>query len=213
MVILGQPHREYAELVVAREHRVEGRQVPKRFLPSLARGRQQRRDAQRERCPRGCSGLWAASRSLSENSPCAFLSSRRMTSLRSSTLLLAALAPAPDSKEAVSRPLITRVKTPTLKNEMNFSCASISLRAEEVDFTLHVEHKTLSQSSVSKFEKRHGRDASGVVFKENIWICRLPTCTWSLCHATRLLYNLPVHAGVAAEFVLAGPLLQIEADS
>ena len=53
-----------------------------------------------------------------------------MTSLRSSTLLLAAFAPAPVSSDAVSRPLITRVSTPTLKNEMNFSCASISLRAE-----------------------------------------------------------------------------------
>ena len=98
-----------------------------------------------------------------------------MTSLRSSTLLLAAFAPAPVSSEAVSRPLITRVSTPTLKNEMNFSCASISLRAEEVDFTLHVEHRTLSQSSLSRPEKRHGLEASGVVFSENICTWRLPT--------------------------------------
>ena len=109
-----------------------------------------------------------------------------MTSLRSSTLLLAALAPAPVSSEAVSRPLMTRVKTPTLKNEMNFSWASISLRAADVDFTRHVVQSTLSQSSVSRFEKRHGRDASGVVFNENIWTCRLPICTWSLCHDTGL---------------------------
>ena len=98
-----------------------------------------------------------------------------MTSLRSSTLVLAALAPAPVSSEAVSRPLITRVKTPTLKNEMNFSCASISLRAAAVDLTRHVEHSTLSQSSVSRPENRQGRDASGVVFRENICTWRLPT--------------------------------------
>ena len=29
------------------------------------------------------------------------------------------------------------------EDEMDFSCASISLRAERVDFTLHVEHRTL----------------------------------------------------------------------
>ena len=81
---------------------------------------------------------------------------------------MAAFAPAPVSSEAVSRPLITRVITPTLKNEMNFSCASISLRAADVDFTRHVEHSTLSQSSASKPEKRHGLDASGMVFSENI---------------------------------------------
>ena len=100
-----------------------------------------------------------------------------MTSLRSSTLLLAALAPAPVSSEAVSRPLIRRVSTPTLKKEMNFSWASISLRAADVDFTRHVEHTTLSQSNVSRPENRQGRDASGVVFSENIWTCRLPICT------------------------------------
>ena len=89
--------------------------------------------------------------------------------------LLAAFAPAPVSSEALSRPLITRWRTPTLKNEMNFSWASISLRAADVDFTRHVEHSTLSQSRVSRLEKRQGRDASGVVFSENICTCRLPT--------------------------------------
>ena len=83
-------------------------------------------------------------------------------------MLLAALAPAPVSSEAVSRPLIRRVSTPTLKKEMNFSWASISLRAADVDFTRHVDHTTLSQSRVSRPENRHGRDASGVVFSENI---------------------------------------------
>ncbi len=92
-----------------------------------------------------------------------------MTSLRSSTLASAAFAPAPVSSDAVSRPLITRVRTPTLKKEMNFSWASISLRAAAVDFGRQVEHRTLSQSSVSKPENRQGREASGVVFRENIW--------------------------------------------
>ena len=84
-------------------------------------------------------------------------------------MLLAAFAPAPVSSDALSRPLITRWSTPTLKKEMNFSCASISLRAADVDFTLHVEHRTLSQSKVSRPEKMQGRDASGVVLSENIW--------------------------------------------
>jgi hypothetical protein len=43
--------------------------------------------------------------------------------------------------------------------------------------TRHVEHRTLSQSRVSRPENRQGRDASGVVFRENIWTCRLPICT------------------------------------
>ena len=62
------------------------------------------------------------------------------------------------SREAVSRPLITRCKTLTLKKEMNFSWESISLRAAEVDFTRHVVHNTISQSRVSRFERgRAGR--------------------------------------------------------
>jgi len=60
-----------------------------------------------------------------------FLSSERMTSLKSSTLLFVAFAPAPVSSETVSRPLITRWRTPTLKKEMNFSWLSISLLAAE----------------------------------------------------------------------------------
>ena len=97
-----------------------------------------------------------------------------MTSLKSSTALFAAFAPAPVSSEAVSRPLITRVSTPTLKKEMNFSCWSISRRAEAVDFTRQLEHRRLSQSSVSRSEKRPGRDASGVAWSENICTARLP---------------------------------------
>src|SRR6185312_6903929 len=107
-----------------------------------------------------------------------------MTSLRSSTLLFAAFAPAPVSSDAVSRPLITRVSTPTLKKEMNFSCASISRRAAALDFGRHVEQRMLSQSSVSRLEKRHGLDASGVVFRENNCTYRLPTRRWSPCQAT-----------------------------
>ena len=98
-----------------------------------------------------------------------------MTSLRSSTLLFAALAPAPVSREAVSLPLITRLMTPTLKKEMNFSCASISLRVAAVDFGLQVVQSTASQSSCSRLEKRQGREASVVVLREKIWTWRLPT--------------------------------------
>jgi hypothetical protein len=65
-------------------------------------------------------------------SPCAFLPSARMTSLRSSTLLFAAFAPAPVSSEAVSRPAHHPRQHPDLEEQMNFSWASISLRAAEV---------------------------------------------------------------------------------
>jgi hypothetical protein len=82
--------------------------------------------------------------------------------------VFAARAPAPVSSDAVSCPLITRVNTPTLKKEMNFSWASISLRAAVVDFGRHVEHRMLSQSRVIRPENRHGLDASGAVFSENI---------------------------------------------
>jgi hypothetical protein len=58
---------------------------------------------------------------------------------------------------------------------MNFSWASISLRAADADFTRHEEHNTLSQSRENRPEKRHGLDASGVVFSENICTWRLPT--------------------------------------
>ena len=98
-----------------------------------------------------------------------------MTSPKSSTWVLAARAPAPVSSDAKSRPLMTRVKTPTLKKEMNFSWASISLRAAVVDFGRHVEQRMLSQSSAVRPEKRHGLDASGVVLSENICTYRLPT--------------------------------------
>src|ERR1700761_2733806 len=53
------------------------------------------------------------------NSPCPTLSRSRMTWLRSSTFAFAAFAPAPVSSEAVSLPLSTRLKTPTLKKLMN----------------------------------------------------------------------------------------------
>ena len=91
-----------------------------------------------------------------------------MTSPKSSTCVLAARAPAPVSSDAVSRPLITRVSTPTLKNEMNFSWASISPLAAAVDLGRQVVNRMLSQSSAMSPENRQGRDASGVVFRENI---------------------------------------------
>ena len=130
VMVFCEPQRKDIELVIAGEHRIEGGQDCPASLPSPALGHRRRCDAQRVWCHATAPALRAASSSRSEYSPWAFLSSERMTSLRSSTLLLAAFAPAPVSSEAVSRPLITRVSTPTLKNEMNFSCASISLRAE-----------------------------------------------------------------------------------
>src|ERR1700744_1030307 len=125
------------------------------------------------RCTAGASecnsaALRVATSKRREYSPWDFLSSDRMTSLRSSTATLAALAPAPVSSEAVSLPAMTRDRTPTLKKLMNFSCWSISLRAVAEDFGLHVEQRMLSQSSVRRSENRHGRDASGVVLSEYI---------------------------------------------
>jgi hypothetical protein len=88
-----------------------------------------------------------------------------MTSLRLSTLTFAALAPAVDSMAGVSRAFIMRCTMPTLKNEMNFSCWSISRRMVVADSGHHFAQRTLSQSSVIKPEKRHGLEASGIVFK------------------------------------------------
>jgi len=68
----------------------------------------------------------------------------------------------------VSLPLIKRLRTPTLKNEMNFSCAEISDRAADADFGLQLVHRTLSQSSVIKPENWHGLEISGVFIRENI---------------------------------------------
>ena len=133
-----------------------------------------------------------------------------MTSLRSSTLLLAAFAPAPVSSEAVSRPLITRVKTPTLKNEMNFSWASISLRAADVDFTRHVVQSTLSQSSVSRSGEEAGpRCLRGGLQRKHLDV-PLADLHMVAVPGNRALDDLPIHARIAAKLVAAGPLLQIE---
>ena len=117
-------------------------------------------------------------------------------------MLFAALAPAPVSSEAVSRPLITRVSTPTLKNEMNFSWASISWRAAAVDFGRQDVHRTLSQSSVSRPEKRQGRDASGVVLQREHLDMAVADLNVILvpCHGT--LHDLAVNSDIATG---AGP--------
>ncbi len=113
-------------------------------------------------------------------------------------------------ERSVSRPLITRCSTPTLKKEMNFSWASISLRAADVDFGRHVEHSTLSQSRVSKPENRHGRDASGVVLSENIWTCRLPTLNMIAVPGTALLTICRSTPVSLRSWSRPGPCLKVE---
>src|SRR6201999_2628289 len=98
--------------------------------------------------------LRAATSRRREYSPWDFLSSDRMTSLKSSTATFAAFAPAPVSSEAVSLPAITRDRTPTLKKLMNFSCWSISCLAVAVDFGRQVVHRILLQSSLRRSVKR-----------------------------------------------------------
>ena len=122
--------------------------------------------------------------------------------------MFAALAPAPVSSDAVSRPLMTRVSTPTLKNEMNFSWASISLRAADVDFGRHVEHRMLSQSSVIRPENRQGRDASGVVFSENIWTYLRADREMVAVPCDRTFHDLPVHAVIGGQLVFGRPTLR-----
>ena len=59
-------------------------------------------------------------------------------------------------------------------------------------------------------ENRHGRDASGVVFSENIWTYRRPMVRWSLCHATGL-FTIWRSTPSSADSVYAGrPLFEIE---
>ena len=133
-----------------------------------------------------------------------------MTSLRSSTLSLAAFAPAPVSSEAVSRPLITRVKTPTLKNEMNFSWASISLRAADVDFTRHVVQSTLSQSRVSRLGEKAGARSLRRRLQRKHLNVPLANLYMIAMPCNRALDDLPVNTGITAKLVAAGPFLQIE---
>ena len=133
-----------------------------------------------------------------------------MTSLKSSTLLFAALAPAPASRDAVSRPLITRVSTPTLKNEMNFSWASISLRAADVDFTRHEEHK----HTIAVEREQTGEEARSRCFRcrlqgEHLYVA-FANLQMVAMPGNGTLDDLPVHAGIAAKLILFRPFLKVE---
>jgi hypothetical protein len=74
---------------------------------------------------------------------------------------------------------------------MNFSCASISLRAADADLTRHVEHKTRS------LQCEHLD-----VPLSHLHMVAVP------CHGT--LHDLAVHARIAAKLTLACPLFKIE---
>ena len=79
-----------------------------------------------------------------------------------------------------------------------------------MDLTRHVEHSTLSQSSVSRPEKRQGRDASGVGFQREHLYMALSNRYVVAMPCNRALDDLPVNAGVAAELVALGPLFKVE---
>ena len=78
-----------------------------------------------------------------------------MTSLKSSTLIFAAFAPAPVSSEAVVAPAHDARQDAHLEERdelllrVNLACVPRTL-----DFTRHVEQRTLSQSSDNKPEKK-----------------------------------------------------------
>ena len=91
MMVLCQPQREDIELLIAGEHRIERREVAKRLLHHL-RARIDKDPMHSWDVSRGAvPALRPASSRRRENSPCAFLSSERMTSLRSSTLAVGGL--------------------------------------------------------------------------------------------------------------------------
>ena len=105
---------------------------------------------------------------------------------------------------------MTRVSTPTLKNEMNFSWASISLRAAAVDFGRHVEHRTLSQSSVVRPENRQGlRRLRRRLQREHLDVSAANGEMVAVpCH--RAFHDLPVHAVIGGQVVFCRPLFEIE---
>ncbi len=209
MVVFSQPQREDIELLIAGEHRIERREIAKRLFHHLGAG------IDEDPMHSGSDVaklLWAAGGEQQAEREFALrlLVERADDFAQVIDVVVRGLRACSGFERSVSRPLMTRVSTPTLKNEMNFSCASISLRAAAVDFRRHVEHRTLSQSSVSRPENRHGRDASGVVFSENIWTCRLPTCRWSLCHATGLFTICRSTPVSLRSWSLLSPLFKIE---
>ena len=105
---------------------------------------------------------------------------------------------------------MTRVSTPTLKNEMNFSCASISLRAAAVDFGRQVVHITLSQSSVESFAEQAGPRCLGRCLEREHLDVSAPDCEMVAVPFDRTLHNLAVHAVIASQFIRGGPFFEIE---
>ena len=82
---------------------------------------------------------------------------------------------------------------------MNFSCWSISLRAVAVDFGRHVEHRTLSQSSVSRSGEEAGpRRLRRGLQRKHLYIS-LADAEMIAVPGHGTLYDLPVYAGIAAE--------------
>jgi len=131
-VILRQPHREDVELAIAGKHGIEGREIAERLFHDL-RPRIDEDAMHGGGLPRNSSTLARGHKKAKRESPCAFLSSERMTSPRSSTCVFAAPRSGPGFKRRRIAPAMTRVSTPTLKNDMNFSWASISPLAAAVD--------------------------------------------------------------------------------
>ncbi len=133
-----------------------------------------------------------------------------MTSLRSSTLLLAAFAPAPVSSEAVSRPLITRVSTPTLKKRDELLlCVDLAagrgggLRPPcRAQHAIAVERQQAGEEAGPRCLRRRLQRKHLHVALADAQMVAVP--------CNRVLHDLPVYAGIAAELASLRPLFKVE---
>ena len=133
-----------------------------------------------------------------------------MTSLKSSTLLFAAFAPAPVSSEAVSRPLITRGQDAYFE-ERDELLLRVDLAARR-RCGLYAPCRT--QDAVAVERRQAGEEAwprsLGRRLQREHLDMALANSKMVAVPADRTLHDLPIHAGIAAKLVLAGPFLQIE---
>ena len=142
--------------------------------------------------------------------PWAFLSSERMTSLSSSTLLLAAFAPAPVSSEAVSPPAHhTRQYTDFEKRYELLLRVDLAAGGGS---RLHPPCR--AQDTIAIEPQQTGEEAGPRSLR-----CRLQRKHLHMALAdlevitvprNRSLYDLPVHASIAAQLVTFCPFLKIE---
>ena len=133
-----------------------------------------------------------------------------MTSLRSSTLMFAAFAPAPVSSEAVSRPLITRVRHADLEkgDELLLRVDLLASRAAGLHPPCRAQH------AIAVERQQAGEQAGPGCFwcrleREHLYMA-FADCYVVAVPCDRTFHDLPVYAGVAAELVALGPLFEVE---